>query len=135
MTMSQALLFRSCFVLLALSAAAPSAAEPNSPPAAAQQWQTYANCAAGYRANWQDRLTDPNRTHDMSNMIYEQSDDYEKAAVGFYRSGQSTSSDDASRNVAGYVGAKVGDYLAMDAAGTLEAYLDSCPQLEASETK
>lgn len=135
MTISQAPMFRSCLVLLALSAVTASGAEPNSPPAAAQQWQTYANCAAGYRANWQDRLTDPNRTHDMSNMIHEQSDDYEKAAVGFYRSEASTSPDDASRNVASYVGSKVGDYLAMDAAGTLEAYLDSCPQLDASATK
>jgi hypothetical protein len=128
-------MFRSSFVLLAISAATASAAEVPSPPVAAQQWQTYANCAAGYQANWQDRLTDPRRTHDMSNMIHDQSEDYKKAATGFYQSEQKASPEEASRNVADYLAANIGGFLAMDAAGTLEAYLDTCPQLEANDTK
>jgi hypothetical protein len=128
-------MFRSGFALLALSAATASAAETYLPPAAAQQWQAYANCAAGYQANWQDRLTDPRRTRDMSNMIHDQSDDYKKAAIGFYQSEQKASPEDAHRNVTDYLEANIGGFLAMDAAGTLEAYLDTCPQLEANDAK
>jgi hypothetical protein len=127
-------MFRSAFALLALSAVTASAAETNSPSAASQQWQVYANCAAGYQANWQDRLTDPRRTHDMSNMIHDQSDDYKKAAVGFYQSEKKASPDDATRNVASYLETNIGGFLAMDAAGTLEAFLDTCPQLD-TDTK
>jgi hypothetical protein len=128
-------MFRSGFALLALSAVTASAAETHSPPVAAQQWQAYANCATGYQANWQDRLTDPHRTHDMSNMIHDQSDDYKKAAIGFYQSEQKASPEDASRNVADYLAANIAGFLAMDAAETLEAYLDTCPQLEPNDTK
>jgi hypothetical protein len=128
-------MFLSGFALLALWAATASAAETYAPPVATQQWQAYANCAAGYQANWQDRLTDPHRTHDMSNMIHDQSDDYKKAAIGFYQSEQKSSPEDANRYVADYLAANIGGFLAMDAVGTLEAYLDTCPQLEANDTK
>jgi hypothetical protein len=128
-------MFRWGFALLVLSAATASAAETRLPPVATQQWRAYAGCAAGYQANWQDRLNDPHRTHDMSNMIHDQSEDYKKAAIGFYQSEQKASSEDANRIVADYLAANIGGFLAMDAAGTLEAYLDTCPQLEASDTK
>lgn len=128
-------MFRSGFALLALATATASGAETNSPSAASQQWQVYADCAAGYQANWQDRLTDPNRTHNMSNMIYDQSDDYKKAAIGIYQSEKRSSPDDANRDVARHLEANIGGFLAMDAAGTLKSFLDTCPQLEASDPK
>src|ERR1019366_8910139 len=111
-------MLRACFVSLLLSAATASGAETNSPSVAAPQWEIYAKCAAGYQANWQDRLADPNRTHDMSNMIHEQSDDYKKAAIGFYQSEKKTSPDEANQNVARHVEANIGAFLAMDTAGT-----------------
>ena len=44
-------------------------------------WQTIADCAAGYRANWQNRLTGFNRSRDMSNMIEMQANDFLEAAI------------------------------------------------------
>jgi hypothetical protein len=120
----------STFVAISFLLATGPATYAQSPPATSQQWQVYAGCAAAYQANWQHRLTDPNRTHDMSTMIHEQSEDYKKVAIGFYESEKKTSPDDANKNVATYVDANVEGFLAMDAAGTLEAYLDQCPQLE-----
>ena len=119
--------------LLCLTIASASAADTSLPPVNSQQWKVYADCAAAYQANWQDRLTDPSRSHDMSAMIHDQSEDYKKAAVKFYQGEMKTSPDDADGNVAKYVETKVGGFLVMDAAGTLEAYLDQCPQPEVEE--
>ena len=101
--------------------------------AAPPQWDTYAGCAAAYQANWQHRLADPGRSHDMSTMIHEQSEDYEKAAIASYEREAAISHDRANERVGAYVAANIERFLAMDAAGTLEAYLE-CPQLDVSQT-
>jgi hypothetical protein len=45
---------------------------------------------------------------------------HKRAAIEFYQSEEKTSPNDASQNVATYVEAHIGTFLAMDAAGTLE---------------
>jgi hypothetical protein len=113
--------------LLCLSIAPASAADTSSPPLNSPQWQIYAGCAAAYQANWQHRLADPNRTHDMSNMIHEQSDEYKKVAISYYVREQKTSQDDANKHVTTYVESNVGGFLAMDTPGRLQPYLEQYP--------
>ena len=67
----------------------------------------------------------------MSAMIDEQSNDYRKAAVDAYLKEQKAPETDAQRAVLGYIQANVTRYVAMDKAGSLEAFIDHCPQLEA----
>lgn len=67
----------------------------------------------------------------MSAMIDEQSNDYRKAAVDAYLKEQKAPKPDAQRAGLGYIQANVTRYVAMDKAGSLEAFIDHCPQLEA----
>jgi hypothetical protein len=94
------------------------------------QWHVYASCAAAYQANWQNRLSDPNRKPDMSAMIQEESEQYKLVAIGYYEKEKSASKDEAHRSVESYVKTNVERFIAMDKAGTLEGYIDKCPQPE-----
>jgi hypothetical protein len=102
----------------------------NEPSSFAQRWEMLAGCAAAYLANWQNRLSDPNRGPDMSNMIKDEFEQYKLAAIGSYERDRKVSKDEADRNVNGHVTANVELFIAMDKAGTLEAYIDKCPQPE-----
>jgi hypothetical protein len=93
-------------------------------------WQTIADCAAGYRANWQNRLTGFSRSRDMSNMIEMQANDFLEAAIRHYTEQVKSPPDTARQTVTSYVTANVERYVAMDQAETLEAFLDQCPQIE-----
>jgi hypothetical protein len=115
--------------LLVLSAAATSFAETK-PPEPALSWQTIADCAAAYQANWRNRLTGFNRSPDMSNMIHVQSQDYQATAIRYYQQETKVAPGDAKEKIGSYVTANVDRYIAMDKAGTLEAFLDTCPQIE-----
>ncbi len=114
-----------CCVLVAMSTSSvfPAEAEPH--------WQIYAGCAAAYQANWQNRLSDPNRAPEMSTMIEDTSQQYKLTAIGYYEKETRASKDEANRGVEGYVKTNIGRFIAMDKAGTLEAFLDKCPQSEA----
>ena len=119
----------SCFVLLMLSSSATTRAETKatdltlSPP-------TMADCAAAYQANRQNRLSGFNRSPDMSNMIQMQSDDYKAAAVRHHQKEENLSADDAKGRVEAHIAANVARFIAMDRAGTLEALIDNCPEIE-----
>jgi hypothetical protein len=102
----------------------------NNPSSPATRWEVLASCAAAYLANWQNRLSDPNRGPDMSNMIKEEFEQYKLAAIGSYEKDRKTSKDEADRSVDGHVKANLVRFIAMDKAGTLEAYIDKCPQPE-----
>jgi hypothetical protein len=94
------------------------------------QWEVFANCAAAYQANVQNRLTDPNRTPAMRDSIQEESDNYKLSATQYYAKDKNAAKDEADRNVSAHVNANVARFIAMDKAGTLEAFIDNCPQLE-----
>ena len=64
---AKALLVSGCCLQIIGSACAARAEEADSADNTA--WTTYADCAAGYLANWHDRLSSPERGRDMSNMI------------------------------------------------------------------
>jgi len=98
--------------------------------AAMPQWEAYANCAAAYQANVQNRLTDPNRTPAMRDMIQEESKEYKLSATKYYEKDENATKDEAERNISAHINANVDRFIAMDKAGTLEAYIDGCPQLE-----
>ena len=91
------------------------------PPA----WIAYADCAAAYRANWQNRLDDPNRAPAMRDMIEAQAIDYENTAAGFHPAGEA-----GRREIAAHVTDNLVRVMEMDRAGTLEAFIEACPQLE-----
>jgi hypothetical protein len=100
-------------------------------PGAAQappRWEVFADCASAYRANWQDRLSDPNRTPAMAGQIADESEQYKIAAIGSYEKERKASADEASRNVSAHVQSNLERFIAMDKAGALEAYIDMCPQ-------
>jgi hypothetical protein len=109
-------------VAMSTSSAFPADAEP--------RWQIYAGCAAAYQANWQDRLSDPNREPEMSTMIRDTSQQYKLSAIGYYEKETRASKDEANRDVEVYVKTNVERFIAMNKAGTLEAYIDKCPQTE-----
>ncbi len=92
-------------------------------------WESYAGCAAAYRANWQNRLTGFNRTSEMSNMIQAQAQDYRKAAAHTYASEKKVSENAAGQAIDAYMRSNVDRMIAMDKAGTLEGFIDKCPQL------
>ncbi len=96
-------------------------------------WTVYADCAAGYLANWQDRLANPERSRDMSNMIRAQSDDYTTAAIRAHRAELGSAEPEASRAVEDYVRANLQRFIDMDQAGKLEAFIDECPQADDSD--
>jgi hypothetical protein len=105
------------------------------PPIESVPWQTIADCAAGYRANWQNRVTGFNRSRDMSNMIQEQAQDFLAAAIRNFRQQEKVSIEAATQRVTTYVAANVDRYVAMDKAETLEAFLNQCPQIEPESSR
>ena len=98
--------------------------------ASAPQWEVHADCAAAYQANWQNRLSDPNRKPDMSSMIQEVSEQYKVSAIGLYLKEKRAAKDEASRSIESYIKTNIERFIAMDKVGTLEAYIDKCPQAE-----
>jgi hypothetical protein len=100
----------------------------------AGDWHAYADCAAGYRANWQDRLTDPSRPAAMRDMIRGQADDYQAAAVRHYRRETGAEERPAQEAIAAYVGRSVERFIAMDKKDELNDFLDRCPQPDDSGT-
>lgn len=119
----------SVFFVSTIVVGASAFAADTAPPS----WQVYADCATAYRANWLDRLDDPNRTHEMRNMIESQSQDYEKAADRAYVAEKKTSEDAAAKDVKAYVQGRIDHFVAMDKARELEPFIDNCPQLEFDE--
>jgi hypothetical protein len=113
-----------CCALVALSTSSVLCAE------AEPQWQIFASCAAAYQANWQNRLTDPNRKPDMSTMIREEAEQYKSIAAGYYEKEKRAPKDEAHRSVETFVKTSLERFIAMDKVGTLEAYIDKCPQPE-----
>jgi hypothetical protein len=98
--------------------------------AATARWEAFANCAAAYQANVQNRLSDPNRTLAMRNMIEDESKEYKLSAMEYYEKDKSATKDEADRNISAHINANVDRFIAMDKAGTLDAYIDMCPQRE-----
>lgn len=96
--------------------------------AAETSWQAYADCAAGYLANWQDRLTDPSRSKQMADTIRSQSKDYETAAARRYAEQKGAGKAEAAKAVHAYVEANVARFVAMDKKGRLNGFIDACPQ-------
>jgi len=123
-------MIRLFFASLALAwAPSPAPAQAQgAPPASPPRWEVFADCAAAYRANWQDRLADPSRTPAMAAMIHDESEQYTLAAIGLYEKDRKVAKDEASRDVTAHVQSSVERFIAMDKAGTLEAYIDMCPQ-------
>lgn len=117
------------FSLSRLCAAAAGAALLVSAAVAADTpWQAYADCAAGYLANWQDRLTDPSRAKSMADMIRSQSKDYETAAARRYADQERVDGAHAAQAVRKYVEANLARFIALDKKGQLNRFLDGCPQ-------
>lgn len=100
--------------------------------ATSDSWQAYADCAAGYRANWQDRLSDPTRTPQMRDMIRSQADDYLAAAVRRYQGKTGVGQQQAERTVQSYVEKNLDRFIAMDKKDELNDFLDKCPQPDES---
>jgi hypothetical protein len=113
-----------CCALIALSTSSAFCAEQE------PQWRIYASCAAAYQANWQNRLSDPSRKPEMSTMIQDEAEQYKLAAIGYYEKEKGAPKDEAHQSVDGYVKTIVERFIAMDKVGTLEAYIDKCPQPE-----
>ncbi len=113
------------FVSLVLSISSLSRASAQPQPGSASQWQIYASCSAAYYANWQ--LRQSTRSQDMSNIIQEQFEDYKVKAIGFYENELKVPPGEAAPIVDAYVTANVDRFIAMEKAGTLEAYIDRCP--------
>jgi hypothetical protein len=114
--------------LLTLAVSAAIGAQPATP-----SWQVFADCSAAYQANWLDRLNDPNRTHEMANMIQGESHDYEKAASRAYVSEKKAAPHAALKEVRTYVKERVNHFVAMDKSNKLEGYIDNCPQIDIDE--
>jgi hypothetical protein len=66
----------------------------------------------------------------MGAMIQDIFEQYKLAAIAYYEKAQKVSKNEAERNVGGQVKANVERFIAMDKAGTLEGYIDKCPQAE-----
>lgn len=109
--------------MLAMSSLSWASAQPQ--PGSAPQWQIYASCSAAYYANWQIRQS--TRSQDMSSMIQEQFADYKAKAIGFYENELKVQQSEAAPIVDAYVAVNVDRFIAMEKAGTLEAYIDQCP--------
>ena len=96
-------------------------------------WTDYADCAAGYLANWQDRLSKPDRSREMSAMIRTQSDEYKATAIALYQQDSKTGADAARGVVETYIQDSLARFAAMDKAGKLESFIDECPQTDDSD--
>ena len=110
---------------LALATSVLSWASAQPQTGATPQWEIYGSCSAAYLANWQLRRS--TRDRDMSSMIQEQAEDFKTKAIGFYESELKVPSSEARRIVDAYVTSNVERFIAMEKAGTLEAYIDQCP--------
>jgi hypothetical protein len=119
----------SSLALLMLSSAATAQAQTKATDPSLPR-PTIADCAAAYQANWQNRLSGFNRSRDMSNMIQMQSEDYKAAAVRHYQKEEKLSVEDAKRRVEAHIASNVARFIGMDKAGTLEALIDNCPEIE-----
>ncbi len=121
-------LLRVGVIATALAASLPPGMAADAQPSAAPRWEVFANCAAAYEANWQSRMS--GRAPSMSTMIKEKSDAYRIAAIGYFEKDKKASNEEANKVVMVHLGANVERFVAMDKAGTLEAYIEACPQLE-----
>ncbi len=115
-------------VLVSIAAITTTLALSTFAVAAADAWSDYADCAAAYRANWQDRLTDPSRKPEMRDMIRQQSDDYRAAAVRRYRQDTGASQLHAEEAVKAYIAKHLARFVSMDNRDELNDFLDKCPQ-------
>jgi hypothetical protein len=95
---------------------------------AVPRWEAFASCAAAYRANWQNRLSDPGRPPSMAAMINDEYEDYRQVAIARYVKDQRAAKDEASAKVDAHVNGKIGEFIVMDKAGKLDAFIESCPQ-------
>ncbi len=121
-------LLRAGVIASALAGSSVPSAPADAQPTSAPRWEVFANCAAAYEANWQSRMQ--SRAPSMSSMIKEESDAYRLAAIGYFEKDKQVSNEEANKVVMVHLGANVERFVAMDKAGTLEAYIDACPQLE-----
>jgi hypothetical protein len=99
----------------------------------APNWNTLADCAAGYLANWQDRQSSPDRTKEMGDMIHAQSDQYKAAATKTYETQSGLSEAESVQFVDTYVQDQLPRFVTMDKAGKLETFIDECPQADDSD--
>jgi hypothetical protein len=122
--------FLSVLVISATAGAAERAVAADTATASAPRWEAFASCAAAYRANWQNRLSDPNRPPSMAAMIHDEFEEYRQVAIARYEKDQRVSKDEASVKVDAHVNGKIDQFIAMDKAGKLDAFIESCPQPE-----
>jgi hypothetical protein len=107
-------------MIAALAAcAAPRAHDP--------RWMAFADCAGAYRVN--AAIADPSRPASMTAMVSESADDYEKAARDRYVLEPHTTAEQAQRDVAARVSAKVKAFSGKPR-GEVEKFIDTCPQTE-----
>src|SRR5271170_7067073 len=99
-----------CCALIAMSTWFAFAAD------AEPRWQVFAECAAAYQANWQNRLSDRSRRPEMSAMIQDTSSLYKVTAAGRYEKEKKASKDEANRGVATHVETNIERFIAMDKA-------------------
>ena len=92
------------------------------------RWQINVECAAGYQANWQNRMSI--RATNMSDGIQLQAEDYKAAAIRYYQEEEKASLDEAKQKVESYITANISRFIAMDKVDTLESFLDKCPEIE-----
>ncbi len=121
-------LLRAGAIASALAGSSVPGVTADAQPISAPRWEVFANCAAAYEANWQSRMQ--SRAPSMSTMIKEESDAYRLAAIGYFEKDKKVSNEEANKVVMVHLGANVERFVAMDKAGTLEAYIEACPQLE-----
>ncbi|HEU4616549.1 MAG TPA: hypothetical protein VFV10_00830 [Gammaproteobacteria bacterium] len=125
---ARALLGLALAACLGAEASAQDARGPNSESSAKADWQAFADCAAGYRANIKSRQSDPSRTPAMRNMIQEQADDYLRAAIRSYMQARHAAQEDAAKAVNARIEGAVDRFVAMDKTGELDRFLEACPQ-------
>jgi hypothetical protein len=94
---------------------------------AAETWLAYADCAAGYAGNVEARDSDPDRTPEMRDMVAEIGADYAAAAARIRQAETGSSAEESDRVVREHVEANIARFVAMDAAGALDAQLEACP--------
>jgi hypothetical protein len=97
---------------------------------AAPRWEVLASCAAAYKANWRSRLADPSRPPSMAAMIHDEFEEYRQVAIAHYEKDQRASKDEAGAKVDAHVNGKIEEFIAMDRAGKLDAFIENCPQPE-----
>jgi hypothetical protein len=124
--MSSLGVYLSMLVMSAVAGAAGRAAAADTAP----HWEAFASCAAAYRANWQNRLSDPSRPPSMAAMIHDEFEEYRQVAIAHYEKDQRASKDEASVKVDAHVNGKIDQFIALDKAGKLDAFIEGCPQPE-----